>query len=144
MITNQLYSLREERFGAFIIFYNKKDLKVKAYYLVKNKVKYVYRYYYNPFSLIVKQEKWKGNHRLTSVIYRYHSNKRIKEKQFYIGKKLRSLTRYTNDGEIIERKEYPEKLNVKEKKKTPFEPKKELDNSKLKRQQEKKELSDEK
>lgn len=98
-----LFPLRVVREANLLVFYNSKNLKVKAYYIRDNKVEYVYRYYYNPKNLPVRKEIWKKNRLLFLYIYQYYKNKKLKSKKYIVGHKAKYLIKYDKDGEIIEK-----------------------------------------
>ncbi|MDH5681800.1 MAG: hypothetical protein OEZ36_09445 [Spirochaetota bacterium] len=103
-LSTHLYSLRSEREGNYLIFYNDRDLKVKAYYILNDKVIYVYRYYYDTRDLCIREETWKKNRQIAFFLYTYHSDKRLKMKKYYYKSRLMYYIVYDRDGEIIEHK----------------------------------------
>ena len=96
------FGLRMEREGNLLIYYNEKELKVKAYYYIDNQKVYTYRYYYNIQDGLVKKEIWKKSVLISYYSYEYYGKaKKIKRISYYIGDKLKMELRYNPMGRLI-------------------------------------------
>jgi antitoxin component YwqK of YwqJK toxin-antitoxin module len=100
-IINPIFALRSVQEGNLLVFYNPKNLKVKAYYIRGNKVVYVIRYYYNGRDLCIRKENWYKNTLLSYDIYSYHRNKKLKQKKYFYRHKLKYVIIYDKEGNII-------------------------------------------
>ena len=96
------FGLRMVREGNLLIYYNEKELKVKAYYYIDNQKVYTYRYYYNIQDGLVKKEIWKKSILISYYSYEYYGNtKKIKRISYYIADKLKMELRYNPMGKLI-------------------------------------------
>lgn len=102
--TTDIYALRSVREGAYLVFYNSKNLKVKAYFYPKNKAIFLYRYYYNPKNQLIRKEKWKKTQLISWHKYRYNNQARIQRKQFWQNGKLQWEILYSKEGRTIYKK----------------------------------------
>ncbi len=114
-LNNPIFALRSVKEGNLLVFYNPKNLKVKAYYIRGNKVVYVIRYYYNSKNLCIRKENWYKNTLLSYYNYTYHKNKKLKQKKYFHNRRLKYITVYNKEGKIIMYKTFSKKKKNKKK-----------------------------